>query len=339
MTDLKFAAIGINHSHIYGQVECLKRAGATFLAFHAPEDDLAALFAAKFPEARRVADRREILEDAAIQVVTTAAIPGDRAEISIAAMRHGKDVLSDKPGMTSFTQLDEIKRVQAETGRIYSVLYSEHFEVRATVEAGNLIANGAIGDVIQTVGLGPHAIRNNQRPDWFFDRRRYGGILCDIGSHQFEQFLFFSNAMDAEVLSASVANRAHADRPGLQDVGDVHLKTPRTTGYIRVDWFTPEGLPTWGDGRLTILGTEGYIELRKYIDIAGRAGTDHLFLVDRNGVQHIDCSGTDLPFGRQFLADVRDRTETAMPQERCYKAMELALTAQQMAERGTEWQQ
>ena len=61
---------------------------------------------------------------------------------------------------------------------------------------------------------------------------------------------------------------------------------------IRVDWFTPDGLPTWGDGRLTILGTEGTIELRKYVDIAGRPGGDHLFLVDKKGVRHIDCSGT-----------------------------------------------
>ena len=339
MTHIKFAAIGINHSHIYGQVECLKRAGAQFVAFHAIEDDLAKAFAEKFPEARRVADASEILDDPAIAVITTAAIPGDRAAISIAAMRAGKDVLSDKPGMTTFAQLAEIKKVQAETGRIYSVIYSEHFEVRATVEAGNLIAQGAIGQVINTVGLGPHAIRNNQRPDWFFERARYGGILCDIGSHQFEQFLFFSGAMDAEIVSASVANRAHPEKPGLQDVGDVHMKTATTSGYVRVDWFTPEGLPTWGDGRLTILGTEGYIELRKYIDIAGKPGENHLFIVNKEGPRHIDCSDVDLPFGRQFLNDVRDRTETAMPQERCFNAMKLALTAQEMAERGTEWAQ
>ena len=339
MSDLTFAAIGINHSHIYGQVDCLKTAGATFVAFHAVEDDLAQAFGEKFPEARRVADPREILEDASIAIIVTAAIPGDRAAISIAAMQHGKDVLSDKPGMTTFAQLDEIKRVQKETGRIYGVLYSEHFEVKATVEAGNLIAQGAIGQVINTVGLGPHAIRNNQRPDWFFERARYGGILCDIGSHQFEQFLFFSDALDAEVVSASVANRAHPEKPGLQDVGDVHLKTKTTSGYVRVDWFTPEGLPTWGDGRLTILGTEGYIELRKYIDIAGRPGTDHLFIVNKEGPRHVDCSSTELPFGRQFLDDVRNRTETAMPQERCFNAMQLALTAQQLAETGTEWAQ
>lgn len=334
---IKFAAIGINHNHIYGQVECLQRGGGEFVAFYAVEDDLAALFSAKFPEARRVANADEIYNDPSIAVITTAAIPADRAAISIKSMQSGKDVLSDKPGMTTFAQLEDIKRVQKETGRIYGVLYSEHFEVRATVEAGNLIAQGAIGKVINTIGMGPHSLALNNRPEWFFTRARYGGILCDIASHQFEQFLFFSGAMDAEVVSASVANRAHPEKPGLQDVGDVHLKADGTTGYIRVDWFTPSGLPTWGDGRLTILGTEGYIELRKYIDIAGRAGTDHLFIVNKDGPRHIDCSTTELPFGRLFLEDVVNRTETAMPQERCFNAMKLALTAQQLAETGTEW--
>jgi predicted dehydrogenase len=339
MTDIKFAAIGINHAHIYGQVDCLKDAGAQFVAFHAIEDDLATAFGAKYPEARRVADPRAILEDPAIAVVLTAAIPADRADISIAAMKHGKDVLTDKPGMTTFAQLDELRKVQQETGRIFSVLYSEHFEVKATVEAGNLIAQGAIGKVINTVGLGPHSLRLNNRPDWFFTRQRYGGILTDIASHQFEQFLFFAGAMDGEVISASVANRGHPEKPGLQDVGDAHVRAEGASGYIRVDWFTPTGLPTWGDGRLTILGTEGYIELRKYIDISGKPGTDHLFIVNQDGPRHIDCSNVDRPFGRQFLNDVRNRTETAMPQQRAFNAMKMALTAQQLAERGTEWAQ
>jgi predicted dehydrogenase len=336
---IRFAAIGLNHSHIYGQVALLLREGAEFVSFHSPEDDLAATFAEKFPQARRVADKREILEDSSIQMVLTAAILSDRAAISIEAMRHGKDVMSDKPGMTSLEQLAELKRVVAETGRIYSVCYSEHFETRSTVRAGELIQAGAIGQVINTVGLGPHAIRNNQRPAWFFDRKRYGGILADIGSHQCEQFLFFSGTLEAEVVSASVANRANPATPGLQDVGDMHLRTPETSGYVRVDWFTPAGLSTWGDGRLTILGTEGYIELRKYIDIAGRPGTDHLFLVDGKGTHYVDCSAVELPYGRLLIDDVLNRTETAMSQAHCFKAMELALTAQQLAERGTVWQQ
>lgn len=336
---IKFAAIGLNHSHIYGQVDCLLREGAEFVAFHAPEDVLAEPFGQKYPQAKRVADRRAILEDKSIQLILTASILDERSEVSIAAMRHGKDVMSDKPGMTSFSQLAELMAVQAETGRIYSICYSEHFETRSTVKAGELVAAGAIGQVVHTLGLGPHQIRNNQRPDWFFDRKRYGGILCDIGSHQCEQFLFFSNSLDAEVLSATVGNRANSGKPGLQDIGDMHLRTPTTTGYVRVDWYTPDGLGTWGDGRLTILGTEGYIELRKYIDIAGRPGKDHLFLVDKHGTRHIDCTDVALPYGRQLIEDIQNRTETAMPQARCFKAMELALTAQQRAEVGTVWQQ
>ena len=59
---------------------------------------------------------------------------------------------------------------------------------------------------------------------------------------------------------------ATRERRSLQDFGEALLRSPDVTGYIRIDWFTPDGLPTWGDGRLTILGTEGYIELRKYVD-------------------------------------------------------------------------
>ena len=337
MSDIKFAAIGINHNHIYGQVDCLLDAGAQFVSFHAVEDDLAEKFGAKYPQAKRVADPRAILEDPSVAVVLTSAIPADRAAISIAAMQHGKDVMTDKPGMISLAQLTEIRRVQQESGRIFSVCYSEHFETRATVRAGELVRTGAIGRVVNTVGLGPHRLNNGRRAPYFFDRNQYGGILTDIGSHQVEQFLFFTDSEDAEIVSASVANRGNPQHPGLQDVGDIHIRNAGATGYIRVDWFTPDGLGTWGDGRLTIVGTEGYMELRKYVDIAGRPGKDHLILVDAKGTHYIDCADQELVYGKALIADVLNRSETAMPQARCFKAMELALTAQAMAERGTVW--
>ncbi|MFK0164779.1 Gfo/Idh/MocA family protein [Rhizobium sp. NPDC090279] len=332
MSALRFAAIGLNHDHIYGQVNVMLRAGAELVAFHAIEDDLAAVFAGRFPQAKRVADKSEILEDRSIALIVSAAISSERAALAIEAMRHGKDVMLDKPGMVTLDQLADVRKVQAETKRIVSILYSEHFETASTVKAGELVKAGAIGKVIHTTGLGPHRLRKPTRPDWFFDRKRYGGIITDIASHQCEQFLFFADSLEAEVLSATVSNRANPETPGLQDYGDFHLRTPDVTGYVRVDWFTPDGLSTWGDGRLFIVGTEGTIELRKYIDVAGRPGTDHLFLTDSKGMQHIDCTGFDLPYGRQLAADIRDRTETAMGQDHCFKAMELALKAQALAE-------
>lgn len=332
-----FAAIGIDHDHIFGQVDALVDAGCIFAAWYGDDGALSEKLAALYPAAKRVDDPHRILEDSSIKLVASAAIPGERASVGLTAMRHGKDFMSDKPGMVSLDELAEVRRVQAETKRIYSVLYSEHYRQRATMKACELVRAGAIGEIIHTVGLGPHRLRKPQRPGWFFERARYGGILADIGSHQVEQFLYMTGAADAEVVAARVANLANADRPGLQDFGEMHLRAGRASGTIRVDWFTPDGLPTWGDGRLFVLGTEGTIELRKYIDLAGRPGEDHLFLTDAKGVRYIDCKNVPLEYGAKLAQDVIDRTETAMTQAHCFKAMEVALKAQCLAESAGGW--
>ncbi|HEY0603248.1 MAG TPA: Gfo/Idh/MocA family oxidoreductase [Herpetosiphonaceae bacterium] len=330
---IRFSVIGINHGHIYGQVDLLLRVGAELVAVFAVEPDLLAGFTQKYPQARVAGSEAEILEDPTIQLVVSAAIPNQRSRIGVAAMRHGKDYMSDKPGFTTLEQLAEARRVQAETQRIYSICYSERFENAATVRAGELVKAGAIGRVMQTIGLGPHRANLPSRPDWFFDREQYGGIIADIASHQADQFLFFTGSTSAEVVASQVANYNHPEYPGLDDFGDVMLRGNGGTGYIRVDWFTPDGLPTWGDTRLTILGTDGYIEVRKNVDIAGRPGANHLFLIDKQATRYIDCSDVTLPYGQQLVSDIINRTETAMSQEHCFLAAELVLRAQAQATR------
>jgi predicted dehydrogenase len=186
---------------------------------------------------------------------------------------------------------------------------------------------------VQTIGLGPHRINVPSRPDWFFRKAQYGGILCDIASHQVDQFLYFTGSTSAEVTASQVANYKFPQFPELEDFGEMLLRGDGGTGYIRVDWYTPDGLPTWGDGRLTILGTEGYIELRKYVDIAGKSGGDHLFWVNQKEIQYIDCANVELPYGARLIDDILQRTETAMSQAHCFLASELALKAEAAAER------
>lgn len=330
---IRFAAIGLNHFHIYGQTNLLLKAGAELVAFYAEEPDLAALYQKDYPQAKQVTDKRAILEDESIQLVISAAIPSERAPLGIEVMRHGKDYMSDKPGFTTLAQLAEVRQVQQETGRIYSIDYSERLETRASVKASELVHGGAIGQVIQTTGLGPHRPRLHQRPWWFFKRDMYGGILCDIASHQCDQYLYYTGETEVEIVHAQVANYAHPDHPEFEDFGDLVMRGKNSTGYIRVDWFTPDGLATWGDGRTIIMGTEGYIELRKYIDIAGRPGTDHLILVNKEKTEYFDCKGLELPYGPRLLSDIINRTETAMSQAHCFRASELALKAQAMAAR------
>ncbi len=314
-------------------MQCLLRAGAEFVSFFAPDPELVAPFAKAFPQAVQARSEAEILEDARIHMVVTAGIPCERAPLGIRAMQHGKDFMTDKPGFTTLDQLAEARRMQAETQRIYSVCYSERFENGATTKAGELVQAGAIGRVIQTVGLGPHRANLPTRPAWFFERDKYGGILCDIASHQADQFLYFTGSTEAEVFASHVSNIHHPQHPELEDFGDVIWHGNGGMGYARVDWFTPDGLATWGDGRLTILGTDGTIELRKYIDIAGRPGGSHLFLVDKTGTRYMDCSDVDLPYGRLLIDDVLNRTETAMSQAHCFLAAEITLMAQAQARR------
>jgi len=325
--------IGLAHGHIFGMAHALVQAGARIVAFHPGERDLSGGFAKVHPDARSVDDPAEILEDPSIHLVACGGIPNERAPLGIEVMRHGKDFMVDKPGFTELSQLDEARKVQKETDRIYSVCYSERFENAATVKASELVAAGAIGRVVQTIGMGPHRRNLPQRPEWFFQRKRYGGILCDIASHQVDQFLHFTGSTSGRVVTSRVANYHHPEHPELEDFGEMILEGESCSGYIRVDWFTPDGLDTWGDGRLTILGTEGFIELRKYVDIGGRPGGNHLFLVDGKETRYVDCSDVALPYGSQLLNDIVNRTETAMDQEHCFLASQLALEAQAQAAR------
>jgi predicted dehydrogenase len=329
-----FAVIGIDHVHVFGMAHACVAAGAELRAWHQPGGGgLSEAFGRVHPSARAAGDEREILEDESIEIVLCAGVNAERAATATLAMRHGKDVLSDKPGMTSLEQLADVRRVQAETGRIYAVYFSERLENQASVRASELVAAGAIGRVVQTVGLGPHRLSASGRPDWFFQHARHGGILCDIGSHQIDQFLHYTGAESASIVAARIANHAHPEHPEFQDFGDVMIEAEGASGYARVDWFTPDGLPTWGDGRLTLLGTEGFIEIRKNVNLAESDGGSHLFLVDGESTQRIDCSDVELPFARQLLEDVAHRTETAISQAHCFRACELSLRAQLLAER------
>ena len=254
--------------------------------------------------------------------------------------RSGKDVLSDKPGVTTLEDLAAIRKTIAETKKIYAILYSERLEVKAAVKAGELVQAGAIGKVIQTINIAPHQIIQGHggdaggsggRPDWFWNPVQFGGILCDIGSHQVDQFLYYTGSTEAEVAESQIANVRHPQHPNFQDFGDMVLRGNRGLGYVRLDWFTPDGLGTWGDGRLFILGTEGYIELRKYTNVAVSKLGNNLFIVDQKQARYIDCNSLTLPFGPQFVADIVNRTHLAQDQTQCLLAAELVIKARKNA--------
>jgi predicted dehydrogenase len=329
------AAMGLDHGHIYGMANGLLEAGAELRWVWDPDPAKVERFRAAFPGVKAAKSEAQVLEDSSLRLVASACVPSERAKLGVRVLEHGKHYFADKPPLTSLKQLEEARRAVSATGRKYMVYYAERLHSESAVKAGRLIEEGAVGRVLQVIGLGPHRINLPSRPDWFFKREKYGGIICDIGSHQIEQFLSFSGARDAEVLAAKVANYNHKDYPELEDFGDATLLADNgATCYFRVDWFTPAGLGAWGDGRTFILGTEGYMELRKYLDVGRDNEGDQLYLVDHEGEKHIRTAGTTgFPFFGRLIRDCLDGTEAAMTQEHAFKAAELALKAQLAARR------
>ncbi len=330
----RFAAIGLDHRHIYDLTQGLLDAGQVCAGYWPETTDPRVLegFRKRFP-AIPAAGKDALLNDPSIDFVVIAAVPRDRAALAIAAMRHGKDVLTDKPGVTTFAQLAEVEHTVGATGRIYSIALG-HLLSPSMQVALAMVRAGAIGRLVQVTALSPHRLNRALRPSWFFERDAYGGILTDIGTHQIDQFLAFAEAEDATIVHSTIAAFG-TEPPGFEDFGEIVLSTATVSGYARVDWFTADGLASWGDGRLFLLGTGGTIELRKNLDIAGRSGADHLFLVDGRETRHIDCTGHPVTYYANFAADVANRTETTMPQQRVFTVCRLALQAQQQAERFT----
>jgi predicted dehydrogenase len=336
---IKFSVCGISHDHIYGMIGAIQRGGGELVAAWGGEEDKIATFTKRYPDVKIVKTQDEILNDPSTQLVLSSQIANERAPLGVRAMKHGKDFLSDKPGCTTLQQLDDLRKTIAETKHIYGILYSERLEVKAAVYAGELIQQGAIGKVIQTINIAPHQIIQGTgdagggtgRPEWFWNPDQYGGILCDIGSHQVDQFLYYTGSTQAEIAESQIANVRHPDRPRFQDFGDMILRGDRGLGYVRLDWFTPKGLGTWGDGRLFILGTDGYIEIRKYTNVAVNKQGNNLFIVNNKEARYIDCNNMPLPFGPQFVADIVNRTHIAQDQTQCLLAAELVIKAQKNA--------
>lgn len=333
--DFVFASAFFNHGHIYGQTNGLAEAGGVCKWAWDPDPQRLQDFCAKYPQVQAARSYEEILADPEVQLVTAAAVPSDRSRIGIQALRAGKHYFTDKSPFTTLGQLDEVAKVVRETGKKYFCDFSERLHTESGWHAGELIHQGAIGRVLQIMIMAPHNLAKASRPDWFFDKEKYGGILTDIGSHQFEQFLHYAKASDGVVNFARVENFANAETPGLEDFGEASLTLDNGVScYCRIDWFNPRGHRSWGDGRTFILGTDGYIEVRKYNDITREPQESQvIYLVDHEGEKRIPCNGQiGFPFYGQFILDCLNGTENAMTQAHVFKAAELSMKAQAVAD-------
>ncbi len=328
-----FGVIGLAHGHIYGMCDGLVKAGAQMKYVYDPDEKHIAAFIKQFPWVQVCDSEEAVFEKTDISLIASASVPAHRAEVGIRAMEAGKDFFVDKAPMTTLEQVAAVRKTCRETGRKCFVYYGESVCNQSALYARELIRRGVIGKVVHVDGVAPHRLSPAAREPWFFQREHTGGILIDLVCHQIHQFLEFTDNDTASVDMGRVANYAHPQYPDWDDFGDCACTAENgATGFFRVDWFTPDGLKTWGDGRMLIVGTDGYIELRKNMDVLNGGVGSFVYVVTQEGEYRERVDGKmPVTYCYDLLRDCLNRTETAMNQERAFRAIELAIEAQMMA--------
>ncbi len=330
-----FGVIGLDHGHIFAMCNGLLEAGAKLGPVYDPDPEKVRNFCQIYPQARPVSTREEVLEASDIKLIAAAPRPDLRSGLGIMAMGCGKDIFVDKPGMLTLDEVEQVRACCQKTGRKYMVYFGERIHVEGALFAQELIRQGRIGRVLQVTILAPHRLNKSSRPDWFFERSKTGGIITDIGSHQIEQFLTYTGEERVEILKTVTANYANPEHPEFEDFGEGILKAEGgATCYFRVDWFTPDGLGAWGDGRVFIVGTEGTIEIRKYLNVGEDGRGDNVILVDGAEERKFCVTGEiGYYFFGDFILDCMERTERSITQEHVFNTMRTAIEAQMKAQR------
>ncbi len=330
---LVFAVIGLAHSHIYGMCNGLLKQGAILKYVYEENTELLNAFKNIFPQAIACDSENEILSDSSVKLIASAGIPSERADIGIRAMNAGKDFFVDKAPVISLSQLEAVKKKAWETKAKYFVYYGESIDNESAVFARQLISRGVIGKVFHIDSLAPHRLNPHTRPEWFWGKAYTGGILTDLGSHQTQQFLSYTGNSNATVDFARVNNYNFKEYTEFEDFGDFTLTGDNgVTGYFRIDWNSPAGLKTWGDARMLIEGSDGYIELRKNCNVGLDMNPNYVVVVNNDGMFAQNVTGkVGITYFDDLIFDCYNRTETAMNSNEAFKAIELAITAQELA--------
>ena len=168
---LKFAVIGVSHRHVFSMCDGLLKAGAELKYVFDGNEDLMSEFTVKYPQCEICFTQNEIYKKDDINLIVTAGVPSQRAEIAVKALKSGKNVLVDKAPVISLPQLEFVRKTIKETNKKYFVYYGESVDEPSTVYALDLVKRGIIGKVLHISGSAPHCLNPEIRPNWYWGRQ------------------------------------------------------------------------------------------------------------------------------------------------------------------------
>ena len=155
--------------------------------------------------ARVYTDYQKLLQDEQLDLVHICTPNNSHAEISIAALKAGKDVMCEKPMALNYKEAQKMYQTAEKTGRKLSVSYQNRFKAENQLFK-EIVESGKLGKIYYAKSL---AVRRRGVPTWgyFLDKEiQGGGPLIDIGTHSLDLTLWLLDNYQPKVVLASVFN-------------------------------------------------------------------------------------------------------------------------------------
>jgi myo-inositol 2-dehydrogenase / D-chiro-inositol 1-dehydrogenase len=266
-----------------------------------------------------VEDYHELLANPELDIVAVANENDRRAEVIVAAIAAGKDVICDKPLALTMAEQDAIEETVAANPqrRVLNLLTLRGQPIwRALREVLNC---GRIGSPAFTHVRMAVRLKRDERPPWFLDARRSGGLFLDLLIHGLDQVEWVTGRQ-ITAMTATTGNLGEPDEQHLRDHAAVFCEMEDGSAALcEGQRMLPD--TKGADYRVTVAGTSGYADLY--------AGESKLMVTDMGAA---DQEVTELSEELSVVADWLGGGDV-VPQVASLRANRLAIVATMSATR------
>lgn len=279
--------------------------------------------AAKRDQPKVYGDYRQMLDEVRPDIVCVCMKYYRNAEGCVAAAERGCHILCEKPIATELADLQRVREAVQRAGVRLTGMFGYRFDRRFQA-AKKAVAEGLIGE--PSLAFGQKSYKFGTRPEWYKDRRTYGGTIPWVAIHAID-FVRYVTGMEYTSVTAQQANKAHPEYPGLEDCGALLFGLSNGgQAVITFDYLRASKADGHGDDRLRVAGSEGVLEVRPADDCCQA-------ITHKQAVVELQHNG-DIDLFADFVKELRGQGQHLIGPEEALRLTEVALKAREAADTG-----
>ena len=318
---MNIAFAGFRHGHIFGLYDKTEKCAHISGCFEEDDHERKSIEKSKgicFNYSRY----EDILNDESVDAVAIGDYYGKRGKMIIDALKHGKNVICDKPLCTSFEELDEIEKLADKTGlQVFCMLDLRYMPQIKRAE--EIVKGGVLGKVHIVSFTGQHPLDYDNRPKWYFEEGKHGGTINDIAIHGIDLVRYITGEDFSDTNYARCWNAFATEKKDFKDCAQFNIRMGDMVVSADVSYSAPSfGLPTYWD--FCFWGEKGMMRFNR-ID-------SNLYLYTKDGMETMVCENNVPDYMREFI-DASMGKETDMKTSDVLKSQRQVLEIQKYADK------